>query len=230
MNRVIEEVEIEMGDINFRRRINGMNKYHHPFLMLELKDYMRVKKISFEPDIINSGKPKRFDTGKVIFNTEPIYTGLIYKLGKYHRYNYDKNNYQDGRNHMYFYQRVHYDEPIVSSNSILRIDYYELLYDTDDGSYQLKNERDRNREYKLPKNCYIEFDNFTKRLSIPNIKKMAIDNGFDKNKVIKKIVYKGKKNERIEYKDPNPYKKFDRWGNVKFEITLKDYIDFLMKL
>lgn len=70
-NSVMEELEIEMGDLQFRRNIKGMNRYYYPFMLLELKQ-----------EIL-----KRKNIGYTV-KDEPIYTGKCYvykKVSKYHQ-------------------------------------------------------------------------------------------------------------------------------------------------
>ena len=73
-NNVIEELEIEMGDIQFRRNIKGMNKYYLPFVLLEMKDFFRINK-----GLLRNGG----------WLSEPSYSGNIYEyvyVSKYSRY------------------------------------------------------------------------------------------------------------------------------------------------
>jgi len=211
MNRVFEEIEIDMGDINFRRRIRGMNKYYYPFLLLEFKEYMNIKKISFVKD-----------KGYII-NPEPVYEGKIYLNKKDKMYNIRHRAKADKK-------RFNYNKQIIGPYSIIKINYWNIQYDTDNYTYEIRNDSgdDTPEEIMDRIRCMKSWE-LRKSLSIPDIKKLADINGFDRSKVIKKIVNKGKKNERIEYKDPNP-KRRDKYGYINHTITIKDYITFLMKL
>lgn len=83
-NNVIEELEIEMDDIQFRRNIKGMNKYYLPFVLLEMKDFFRINKGLLQGSV---------------WYTEPIYDGNIYeyvyvsKYSRYFRHSNEKYNY-----------------------------------------------------------------------------------------------------------------------------------------
>ena len=70
---VIEELEIEMGDIQFRRNIKGMNKYYLPFVLLELNEFMKIKKGLFIQCFS--------------FLNEPLYAGNIYEYIYVSKYN-----------------------------------------------------------------------------------------------------------------------------------------------
>jgi hypothetical protein len=211
MNRVFEEIEIDFGDIDFRRRIRGMNKYYYPFLLLEFKEYMNIKKISFDKD-----------EGYII-NPEPIYEGKIYSNKKNKMYNIRHRVKADNK-------RFDYNKPIINTYSILTINYWNIQMDTNNYTYQIYN----NSYDDTPEEIMDRLRGMTSwelryTMDIPDIIKLADINGFDRSKVIKKIVNKGKKNERIEYKDPNP-KRRDKYGYINHTITIKDYITFLMKL
>jgi hypothetical protein len=75
---VIEELEIDLGDMEFRKNIRKRNnKYYHPFVMIELRKYIQIKKGLF----CNKGKYYN------VYN-EPQYNGktCVYKyLSLYHK-------------------------------------------------------------------------------------------------------------------------------------------------
>ena len=213
MNRVIEEIEIEMGDIHFIRRIRGMNKYFMPFLLLELKEYIRIKKIAFDKE-----------KNKMVIKNEPFYTGLCYA---YEPVNY-KNIHKGQCKYRMGKKKIKYEESIVPKTSLLRIDYWELISNMDTQINQLRDDTFMFRPYKVNETFYKP--NIIRNMTIKEILQLSKDNGFNQYKIIKKIVYKGKPNQRIEYKKIPPYYKTDKFGNFKYVVSLKDHIEFLLKL